>query len=281
MFPAYNPTTNDDGRRKQEDLPGRPEAIRRLEGEGEIRPRPIVYPLLNLPIFSGFPARRSAESWGHVLVDQKPDVPRQAGATGEPARPRIQQGLGVLLRPGLPAQRGAGAMCPRHGMCPDEVREKDIRKMSRADHDEPLQWHWLYIPLVAYLVLSIAPSILAPIFFVLSLFTIDVPMQPAPTPVSLLAIPLFLGLIFWPFLWLYGYARDALIKYPSSEKSLRLATIMSSAAMSLPCSLLSLSAAADGGQGTGILAFLFLIILPFLGILGWLTGRGIAWILWP
>ena len=114
--------------------------------------------------------------------------------------------------------------------------------MSRADHDEPLQWHWLYIPLVAYLVLSIAPSILAPIFFVLSLFTIDVPMQPAPTPVSLLAIPLFLGLIFWPFLWLYGYARDALIKYPSSEKSLRLATIMSSAAMSLPCSLLSLSA---------------------------------------
>jgi hypothetical protein len=166
-------------------------------------------------------------------------------------------------------------------MCPDEVREKDIRKMSRADHDEPLQWHWLYIPLVAYLVLSIAPSILAPIFFVLSLFTIDVPMQPAPTPVSLLAIPLFLGLIFWPFLWLYGYARDALIKYPSSEKSLRLATIMSSAAMSLPCSLLSLSAAADGGQGTGILAFLFLIILPFLGILGWLTGRGIAWILWP
>jgi hypothetical protein len=57
MFPAYNPTTNDDGRRKQEDLPGRPEAIRRLEGEGEIRPRPIVYPLLNLPIFSGFPAR--------------------------------------------------------------------------------------------------------------------------------------------------------------------------------------------------------------------------------
>jgi hypothetical protein len=153
--------------------------------------------------------------------------------------------------------------------------------MSRADPDEPLQWHWLYIPLVAYLVLSIAPSILAPIFFVLSLFIIDVPMQPAPTPVSLVAFPLFLGLIFWPFLWLYGYARDALIKYPSSEKSLRLARIMSSVAMSPPCSLLSLSAAGNGGQGTGILAFLFLIILPFLGILGWLIGRGIAWILWP
>ena len=31
----------------------------------------------------------------------------------------------------------------------------------------------------------------------------------------------------------------------------------------------------------GILAFLFLILLPLLGILGWLTGRGIAWILAP
>ena len=30
MFPAYIQRTNDDGRRKQEDLPGRPEAIRRL-----------------------------------------------------------------------------------------------------------------------------------------------------------------------------------------------------------------------------------------------------------
>jgi hypothetical protein len=153
--------------------------------------------------------------------------------------------------------------------------------MSRADNDEPLQWHWLYVPIVAYLVLSIAPSILAPIFFVVSLFIIDIPVKGGPTPVSLVAIPLFLGLIFWPFLWLYRYARNALIEHPSSEKSLRPATIISTVAMSLPCSLLSLSAAGDGGQGTGILAFLFLIILPFLGILGWLIGRGIAWILWP
>jgi hypothetical protein len=152
--------------------------------------------------------------------------------------------------------------------------------MSRADHDEPLRWHWLHIPLVAYLVFSIAPSILAPIFFVLTLFIIDVPpMQPAPTPVSLVVFPLFLGLIFWPFLWMYRYARNALIEHPSSEKSLRLATIMSVAAMSLPCSMLSLMASAGGGEGAGILAFLFLILLPLLGILGWLIGRGIAWIL--
>jgi hypothetical protein len=145
--------------------------------------------------------------------------------------------------------------------------------------NEPLQWHWLYIPLVAYVALSIAPSILSSIFFVLSLFIIDGPRQPAPTPVSLLAYTLFFGLIFWPFLWLYGYARDALIADPSSEKSLRLATITSTVAMSLPCPLASLWAATNEGQGTGIAAFLLLIFLPLPGVLGWLIGRRIAWIL--
>ena len=74
---------------------------------------------------------------------------------------------------------------------------------------------------------------------------------------------------------MYRYARNALIE----QKSLRLATIMSVAAMSLPCSMLSLMTSAGGGEGAGILAFLFLILLPLLGILGWLIGRGIAWIL--
>ena len=57
--------------------------------------------------------------------------------------------------------------------------------MSRADHDEPLQWHWLYIPLVAYLVFAVGPSILAPIFFVLSLFVdISSIIGPAQRPAS-------------------------------------------------------------------------------------------------
>ena len=92
----------------------------------------------------------------------------------------------------------------------------------------------------------------------------------------------------WPFLWLYGCARDELIKDPSSEASIRLATIMSAIAMSVPCSLFlvatpveMLSSAPHAGQGTGIAGFLFLIFLPLPGILGWFTGRGIAWILWP
>ena len=162
--------------------------------------------------------------------------------------------------------------------------------MSKAHHDEPLRWHWLYIPLVAFLVFAVGPSVLAPIFFVLSLF-VDVssivgPVQRAPHLISILVYPLLLGVTCWPFLWLYGFARDALIEDPSSEKSLRLATIMSVIAMSVPCSLFLVATPGEMmlsgvGQGTGFVAFFFIILLPFPGILGWLTGRGIAWILWP
>ena len=63
---------------------------------------------------------------------------------------------------------------------------------------------------------------------------------------------------------------------------------MSTVAMSLPCPLLSLatiggmmSSARDAYQGWGIIVVFFIILLPLLGILGWLTGRGIAWILRP
>jgi len=166
--------------------------------------------------------------------------------------------------------------------------------MSKADHDEPLRWHWLYIPLIAFLVFVFGPSVLAPIIFILSLILsliVDVPIlgavQRAPDLISMLVYPILLTLTCWPFLWLYGFARDALIEHPSSEKSLRLATIMSTVAMSVPCSLFLVGVPAEmvsapvGGQGTGIAVLFFMILLPFPGILGWLTGRGIAWILWP
>src|SRR6266849_1075254 len=114
------------------------------------------------------------------------------------------------------------------------------------------------------------------------------PVQRAPDLISIPVFPLLLGLMFWPSLWLYGFARDALIEDPSSEKSLRRATIMSVIAMSVPCSPFlvavpgeMMSSAPHAGQGTGIAVFFFIIFLPFPGILGWLTGRGIAWILWP
>ena len=136
--------------------------------------------------------------------------------------------------------------------------------MSQAHDGEPLRRHWLYIPLVAFLVFAVGPSVLAPIFFILSLF-VDIssiigPAQHAPGIGSILLEPIFLGLIFWPFLWLYGFARDALIEDPSSEKSLRLATIMSVIAMSVPCSLFLVATPGEMmlsgvGQGTGFVAF--------------------------
>jgi len=64
--------------------------------------------------------------------------------------------------------------------------------MSQAHHGEPLRWHWLYIPLVAYLVFAVGPSVLAPIFFILSLF-VDIssiigPAQHAPRRKSSAAV---------------------------------------------------------------------------------------------
>jgi len=63
-------------------------------------------------------------------------------------------------------------------------------------------------------------------------------------------------------------------------------TIASTIAMSLPSTVLLLAAPAemistarDAGQGTGILLFLFLLLLPLLGIISWGIGRGIAWVL--
>src|SRR6267378_2412596 len=74
-------------------------------------------------------------------------------------------------------------------------------------------------------------------------------------------------------------ARDALIEDPSSEKSLRLATIMSVIAMSVPCSPFLVAVPGEMmssgvGQGTGFVAFFFIIFLPFPGILDGLLAAG-------
>ena len=74
--------------------------------------------------------------------------------------------------------------------------------MSKAHHSEPLQWHWLYIPLIAFFCFrrwALSPR---PIFFIPSLF-IDIssiigPVQQAPGVMSILIEPIFLGHIFGP-----------------------------------------------------------------------------------
>jgi hypothetical protein len=146
---------------------------------------------------------------------------------------------------------------------------------------------WMFIPLIAFAIFAVGPSLIAAILYILHLiFDLSAylgAVRGGPGPLSLLLEPLVLTIALWPFLALYGILRDRLIAQPATWKSIRLATIGATLAMSLPSTMFllgvpleMLSSARDAGQGTGILIFLFVFLLPILGIFGWLTGRGIA-----
>ena len=150
---------------------------------------------------------------------------------------------------------------------------------------------WPYIPLIAFAVLCVGPSVLAPILYVLSA-AVDISGlvgadARAPGLAALLFYPFLFVLPYWPFLALYDVMRKALIRDPSSQQSIRLAMIASTFAMALPCSLFligtpaeMMSSARDAGQGTGIAMLFYAIFLPFPGIIGWWIGRRIAWLVW-
>lgn len=143
---------------------------------------------------------------------------------------------------------------------------------------------WMFAPLVAFLIFTVGPSVLAPILFILSLL-VDLGRVHAPSPLAMLLGPLLLTIALWPFLWLYGYVRDELIAQPAEWKSIRLATIVSTVAMSVPSTLLSLAATSEmtsppgGGGGIGFVLIPFMLFLLIPGFFGWLIGRGIAWLL--
>jgi hypothetical protein len=151
---------------------------------------------------------------------------------------------------------------------------------------------WPYIPLIAFAVLCVGPSVLAPILYLLSA-AVDLrglagANPRAPGLAALLFYPLLFVLPYWPFLALYDVTRKALIRDPSSRQSIRLATIASTIAMALPCSLVligtpaeMMSSARDAGQGTGIAMLFYAIFLPFPGIVGWWIGHGIARLVRP
>jgi hypothetical protein len=148
-------------------------------------------------------------------------------------------------------------------------------------------WRWMFAPLIAFAIFAVGPSVLAPIFYILH-STVDLtPLigrpHHAPSLLAILFEPLVLALGLWPFLWLYGYVRDKLIAQPAEWRSIRLATLVSTVAMSLPSTLFlvgtpqeMMSSAPDAGQGTGIAVFWFMLLLPIPGVIGWLIGRGIA-----
>jgi hypothetical protein len=148
---------------------------------------------------------------------------------------------------------------------------------------------WTRIPLIAFAVFAVGPSVLAPIFYVLhsagaNLSQFIGPLERPPRLDAVLFDPLVLTIGLWPFLALYGVTRDNLIRDRSSWRSVRMAMIVSVAAMSVPSTFFlvatpqeMMSSAPDAGQGTGILCFLFMLFLPIPGVVGWSIGRGIAW----
>jgi len=103
---------------------------------------------------------------------------------------------------------------------------------------------------------------------------------------TLLLEPLVLAIALWPFLALYSATRDRLIEQPAEWRSIRLAMIGATVAMSLPSAIFLVgvpqeitSTARDAGQGVGIGIFFFMVVLWIPGLIGWLIGRGIAWML--
>ena len=152
---------------------------------------------------------------------------------------------------------------------------------------------WVLMPLIAFAIFDFGPSVLAPIVYIVSLLvhlgSLSGPPPPRlPNPLSLLLEPPLLMLALWPFLVLYSTARGKLIERPEAWRSIRLATIAATVAMSLPSVALLVGApqdlvspARDAGQGTGFLCLFFMLLLWIPGVIGWLIGRGIAWMLHP
>jgi hypothetical protein len=146
---------------------------------------------------------------------------------------------------------------------------------------------WTRIPLLAFAVFAIGPSILGLILHVLYLAGVEFlpfigPLERAPGLDAILFGPLALTFGLWPFLALYGVTQDSLIRDRSAWRSVRMAMIASVVAMSLPSTVLLVGTALEmitlgpnAGQASGSLVFMF--FLPIPAVFGWYIGRGIAW----
>ena len=172
---------------------------------------------------------------------------------------------------------------------------------TRVNGDRDTSWHppsslqrhglqWMFMPLIAFAIFDFGPAVLAPIAYIQSLLVhlsslSGLPPR-LPDPLTLLLQPPILMLALWPFLVLYSTTRGKLIEQPEEWRSIRLATIAATFAMSLPSVALLVGApqdlvspARDAGQGTGFFCLFFMLLLWIPGVIGWLIGRGIAWML--
>jgi hypothetical protein len=147
---------------------------------------------------------------------------------------------------------------------------------------------WMFMPLIAFAIFAFGPSVLAPVAFIVSLVVHlsgfgGLPPR-LPDPITLLLEPPILTIALWPFLMLYGITRGKLIEQPGEWRSIRLATIGATVAMSLPGAVLLVGAlfgmvspARDAGEGMGFLCLFFMVLLWIPGAIGWLIGHGMAW----
>jgi hypothetical protein len=171
---------------------------------------------------------------------------------------------------------------------------------ARVNGDRETSWYpplslqrhglqWMFMPLIAFATFDFGPSVLAPVAFIVSLLIHLSPfggLPPRlPDPITLLLEPPILMIALWPFLTLYRTTRDTLIEQPGEWRSIRLATIGATIAMSLPSAALLVGAlmdmvspARDAGQGTGFLCLFFMVLLWIPGVIGWSIGHGIAWL---
>jgi len=170
---------------------------------------------------------------------------------------------------------------------------------ARVNDDREISWHppaslqrhglrWMFMPIIAFAIFAVGPSVITLITYFLNL-AVDLSPFVGRRPLDLITLllqPFLLTLALWPFLYLYGATRDKLIEQPAEWRSLRLATIGATVALSLPSAIFLVavapeitSTARDAGQGVGIMIFFFMILLPIPGVIGWVIGRGIAWML--
>jgi hypothetical protein len=146
----------------------------------------------------------------------------------------------------------------------------------------------MFMPLIAFAIFDFGPTVLAPVAFLVSLLIHlsgfgGLPPR-LPDPITLVLEPPLLMIALWPFLTLYRATRGRLIEQPGEWRSLRLATIGATFAMSLPSVVLfvgvlfaMMSPARDAGEGAGFLCLFFMLLLWIPGAVGWLIGRSIAW----
>jgi hypothetical protein len=156
----------------------------------------------------------------------------------------------------------------------------------------------IYPPLTALALISIGPSVLAVLIYLLhltfglnsltSFIVVRIERPDLQNLVNLFVSPLVVALFNWPFVVLYLVTLSKAKKEAPLLTSVRLAMWVSLGAMAVPNIPAFVTAIDENlspppfGEGTGIFLGLFVLFpVPILGLIGWASGRFIAWLVRP